>query len=351
MPNNTEDLRVIFTDIYKNKEWGVSRSGNLSGTGDIIGNLPFFLFFENFLAQQSISSMIDFGCGDWSLMKYINFPINMKYTGVDLVDSVVKKNNDEFRQDNITFHNFTDIYTNQINNENNSEKLLLIKNVFENWDIQDVQSFLDKMIGKFKYSIIACFYNPKGYNLEVPAGWFHTLNMLDFKYPTNKKIEFLFAHELYDNTYNAYYLCSNSEASDIKLDGIILPIKNMSNVILCPNLLDSMIFENTKYANYAVELNDIRKKYGIQKFMWANNNEIFIDKNQMPLAIMIGGFEYASTIHFENFFCNPIINKIKDGLFKVEFTGADNAIYLYSFHEDIEKLFPYLLKSGLMQVN
>lgn len=353
-----KNFKEIFTNIYNDKEWGISRDDNTSGTGDIINNLPFFLFIEKFLNLLNIKSILDFGCGDWSLMKYVLLPKNVKYIGLDVVESVIKSNNTKYKKEkNIKFYNIGNNYLEIKKNKKYNAELLLVKNVFENWELEDIQNFLNSILQNFKYALFSCFYNPSGYNANTPVGWFHTLNMLDFKYPESSKIDFLFASEIYDGTYNAYYLCyqgdKNAGNIDINISDLLFPLKNLQSTKIITDIveLDKMILQDSKYAAYPKILNQFRERYNIRKFIWGNNNEIFIYKNQVPLSIMIGSFEYARVIYCKGFNYEPLIKNIERGLFEMKFKGSENIIYLYSFNDDIEKLMPYLLRSQLFNLN
>ncbi|MEI6187024.1 MAG: hypothetical protein WCP46_00785 [Alphaproteobacteria bacterium] len=351
-------FKEVFTNIYNDKEWGVSRDHNTSGTGDIINNLPFFLFIEKLLNIKKIKAVLDFGCGDWSLMKYVSFPEDTIYIGLDIVQSVIENNNQKYKKEKkVTFYNIGNDYSEIQSNDKYHAELLLVKNVFENWPLENVQDFLNNVLHKFKYTLFSCFYNPRGYNANTPVGWFHTLNMFDFDYPKKNNIRFLFASEIYDGTYNAYYLYDNSSKDNLNIENnmhdLLLPLQKLksANVLTDFTKLDEIIFQNKKYATYPQILNQFRKKYNIQKFIWGNNNEVIIHKDHNPLSIMIGGFEYAKVIFFRGFNCQPSIKKIENGLYEMRFENSDNRVYLYSFNDDIEKLMPYLLKSQLFTLS
>lgn len=349
---NNNDFKKVFTTIYDDKEWGVSRNSNTSGTGDILSNLAFFQFFELFLTKTGIESLLDFGCGDWSLLKHINFPSNLKYTGIDVVDSVIKSNNNRFSiNKNIKFYTVSNNYVELLQNKKFKSEVLLVKNIFENWSLDNISTFIKQVLPNFKYVLFAAFYNPKGQNVDVPLGWFHTLNMIDFEYPQGSEIKFLFASEVFDGTFNAYYLWGQKLDNNIieDMNYIIKDLKSLKSISIVDNLqsLDNHIKQNLKFSDYPNKINNLRKKYSIDKFIWGSNNQISIEKDKEPMRVIIAGFEYAQLISIKGF--NKLFEVIyrEEGLYEISFNNADNKLFLYSFNEDIEKLMPYLLNSDL----
>lgn len=87
-----------FADIYDNNEWAYG-----SGVGSLpLNNVEYIRFLIAFMARNEIRSVVDFGCGDWQFSRFI--PWNgVKYTGYDVVESVIKRNNSMFARDNISF--------------------------------------------------------------------------------------------------------------------------------------------------------------------------------------------------------------------------------------------------------
>ena len=86
-------MKNEFTNIYEKELWG---KGKGSGDGSRLKfNVPYITFLENFLIDNNIKSVIDFGCGDWQFSKYVNWG-NIDYLGLDVVDSVIENNKKQF---------------------------------------------------------------------------------------------------------------------------------------------------------------------------------------------------------------------------------------------------------------
>lgn len=356
MDNINNNFKEVFTTIYRDKEWGVSQNYNTSGTGDLISNLPFLLFLEMFLEKTKINSLLDFGCGDWSILKHVKLPSNLNYIGVDVVDLVVQSNNQKFGiNENIKFYTIDNDYSQLLDNNKFAAEVLLVKNIFENQPLDHIASFIKHIVSKFKYVIFATFYNPRGQNLDVPIGWYHTLNILDFEFPEGNKAKFLFASEVFDSTFNAYYICGKNLDDDnnliINLNAIVTTLKELKSRLVIDSLeyLDEHINQNPELTYYTHTINNIRKKYSIDKFIWGNNNKIFFEKAKESMKLIIASFEYAEFISVKGFGKSFKIEFKGEGLYEISFNNSMDKLFLYSFNRDIEKLMPYLLKSHLFR--
>ena len=60
--------------------------------------------YRNFITENNISSILDFGCGDFIYMNEVirDLP-NVKYTGMDIVESIINSNNEKYSNENIKF--------------------------------------------------------------------------------------------------------------------------------------------------------------------------------------------------------------------------------------------------------
>jgi len=100
------DAKSRFTKIYQINMWGaedgitetVSGPGStLAHTESIRETLP--RIFEKF----KINSVIDAGCGDFNWMQQVVRDAKIHYTGADIVDELIERNNDLYAADNIQF--------------------------------------------------------------------------------------------------------------------------------------------------------------------------------------------------------------------------------------------------------
>ena len=62
------DSKEVFSNIYQNNAWGGG-----SGSGSRVDNCyPLIGWMQVFLRRQKIETFIDYGCGDWQWMQYVN---------------------------------------------------------------------------------------------------------------------------------------------------------------------------------------------------------------------------------------------------------------------------------------
>lgn len=141
-----------FINIYDKNIWGKG-----SGAGSSFNyNKKYIQYLQKFFLTNNINTVLDIGCGDWQFSQYINFD-NIKYTGIDIVPSVIDKNN-QFISKNIDFvcgdiSDFEQLkpYTNV--------DLILLKDVLQHWSDKDVDNFLSKITkSNAKYILITSAY-------------------------------------------------------------------------------------------------------------------------------------------------------------------------------------------------
>jgi SAM-dependent methyltransferase len=94
-------MKDIFSHIYKHNLWEGTES--VSGPGSsvneaqkLIDTLPFL--FE----QYKIKSILDAPCGDFNWMQHVP-KHNISYTGIDIVDELIKINNGKYSNEQIRF--------------------------------------------------------------------------------------------------------------------------------------------------------------------------------------------------------------------------------------------------------
>ena len=125
-------MKNEFTNIYEKELWG---RGKGSGAGSRPKfNAPYISFLENFLRDNNIKSVIDFGCGDWQFSQYIDWG-NVNYLGLDVVDSVIENNKKQFPE--YSFISDTTVFPYLKDRE-----LILIKDVIMHWPNEEIISFL-----------------------------------------------------------------------------------------------------------------------------------------------------------------------------------------------------------------
>jgi glycosyltransferase involved in cell wall biosynthesis len=92
--NRHEQLERKFSDIYRNNSFGgrLSRSGEGS---DLVQTEVIRRELPKIIRELSIRIFLDAPCGDWFWMKEVALGVE-RYVGVDIVESLIKKNSEQF---------------------------------------------------------------------------------------------------------------------------------------------------------------------------------------------------------------------------------------------------------------
>ena len=135
-------MKEKFTHIYEKNIWGSSGTGsNFS-----INNKWFLNELRTLIDKYNIKSIADLGCGDWEIMKHFKFNKDEKYTGIDVVDFLIKNHNKKYKKSNIKF------IQGDISQEVPSGyDLVILKDVIQHWDDEHVLEQLPKILKKNKY--------------------------------------------------------------------------------------------------------------------------------------------------------------------------------------------------------
>ena len=151
----------IFDTIYKYNLWG-----NGSGSGSIPwNNNTYIKYLQKVLDNNKIQNLVEIGCGDYRLWKDIKY--NGKYTGLDIVDTVIQNNIVKYGKDNIKFLNW-DISNGKV--KINNIDLIIVKDVFIHLPNERISKIINNIIEmQPKYILITedTHYFNLDYNIYV----------------------------------------------------------------------------------------------------------------------------------------------------------------------------------------
>jgi 2-polyprenyl-3-methyl-5-hydroxy-6-metoxy-1,4-benzoquinol methylase len=143
MLNQTEHINH-FSKIYETNEWGGSGSGSFPDN-----TVTYREFIKTFLEKKKITTVIDYGCGDWQFSKLIDWS-NVSYIGLDCVKSLIDYHNSTYKTDNICF-----VHASQTSDTfKYTGDLLILKDVLQHWLNDEIIYFLDNIVNNFKYVLI-----------------------------------------------------------------------------------------------------------------------------------------------------------------------------------------------------
>lgn len=166
-PGEAQD---VFSRIYQDGAWGRNSQGEgISGVGSIYKHArPYLRMLQKFLNTRQIRSVVDVGCGDWEISKYIRWE-GIQYHGYDVVPSVINK--DILKYGSPTVH-FT--CADGINADLPRADLLICKDVLQHLPNSYIQTLISKL-SRFKYCLItndisAPSVTTPRLNIDIPMG-------------------------------------------------------------------------------------------------------------------------------------------------------------------------------------
>jgi hypothetical protein len=173
----------IFTDVYQNNLWKAqqSRSGpgsDLAHTKTVRKELPALV------AELGVSSILDIPCGDFNWMQRVNFG-SCKYIGADIVEEVVRKNNEQYARNGREF-----IKLNIVNNELPTVDLILCRDLFVHLPYAEIVKALNNVRKSRSKYLLTTSHLLTRRNHDIIAGQWRPLNLLirPFSFPTPVRI-------------------------------------------------------------------------------------------------------------------------------------------------------------------
>jgi hypothetical protein len=186
---------MIFSNIYKNKDWADNNTRHLefnSGDGSSLeNNQEYIKLLKEFIPIKGIQSVVDMGCGDWRCGKAIYEDLSVHYTGYDIYDKMIESHLDKYANPLWTFKtlNCASGFDQAV-----AADLLIMKDVLQHWTDSEIVAALDYFMTskKYKYILITnCSYVTHR-NIEQ-AGGFRTLP-IDYpiltKYPLKELLKY-----------------------------------------------------------------------------------------------------------------------------------------------------------------
>jgi SAM-dependent methyltransferase len=119
--------------------------------------------------------VVDAGCGDWEFSRAIDWS-GIDYKGYDIVEAVVKSDQERFGKPNIQF-----FVGDVVEGDLPAADLLISKHVLQHLPTADVQRFLEQA-SKFKHVLFTNGVNPTSLtannNVDIRAGEYRELDLL-----------------------------------------------------------------------------------------------------------------------------------------------------------------------------
>ncbi len=168
------DAEKVFSQIYQQGAWGKDHLGQgTSGPGSTLKEgRPFIKYVQDFLRSFDVRSIVDLGCGDWALAREIDWS-HRNYLGIDVVPSVIAKNQALYASDNIKF-----LHLDGSVEALPSADLLICKDVLQHLPLSKIFQILFQ-IQKFKYVIFVNGFSQGdlAVNGDIPIGSYRPLDL------------------------------------------------------------------------------------------------------------------------------------------------------------------------------
>jgi hypothetical protein len=159
-----------FELIYAENSWESNESS--SGIGSEIKNTKEVLrALKQIISEFKIKSIIDVPCGDFNWMSSIDMS-NIDYTGYDIVNSLIKKNNRKFKKANINFYH-SDITSSELPKGD----LMFMRDCLVHFSYEDIKKSIFRIKqSKSKYLMSTSFVDVKK-NIDIYSADWRPINL------------------------------------------------------------------------------------------------------------------------------------------------------------------------------
>lgn len=161
------DVASAFEAVYNEDRWS-----NGSGPGSLPSStIEYRSFLERFIQENEVRTVTDLGCGDWQFSRYINWS-SVRYTGLDVVQSLIDENNRRYAADNISFQlsrNFDSLP---------GGDLLIAKEMLQHLPNKLIAAYLEVISQRYKFALLTNSIAPgSGVNSDIEAGGYRPLRL------------------------------------------------------------------------------------------------------------------------------------------------------------------------------
>ena len=173
--------KLVFKAIYKSNHWNKSNKFNnnqsFSGPGSIPNSFQTNNLIKNlkkFFEDNNIKNVLDAPCGDCAWIKNL-FDLNIKYTGIDIVEDLIRSNQANFiSNSNIKFY-CKDVSL--IKNFNDYD-FVLMRDFFIHLPISQIQNILFNLKNSNCKFFALNSYENNPINKEISTGKHRKINLL-----------------------------------------------------------------------------------------------------------------------------------------------------------------------------
>lgn len=168
-----DDKKDKFTTIYKNNFWSSKKSK--SGVGSELQyteNIRSWLLLN--IPKLKIADVVDASCGDFNWMQVVLPKLDVKYIGLDIVDTLIYNNRVKYSSEKVSFH-VADICKDSLPKCD----LIIVRDTLFHLSFYDVDKFLRNLSNSnYKYLLTTSHYvEPNFENTDIVTGAFRKIDL------------------------------------------------------------------------------------------------------------------------------------------------------------------------------
>lgn len=179
LPTRRQRFEAIYGKrLWKSSESASGKGSELDRTKNLRARLP------ELIEKYRITSVVDAPCGDFNWMRHVLEKVDVTYVGLDIVEDLIKDNNEKYRTDRIEFGT-ADVCEDKIPDCD----LLIVRDCIIHLSYRDIDAFLKNIATvDFKYLLISTAVGSSDLeNRDITTGDTRVLNL--FKPPFDFKEE------------------------------------------------------------------------------------------------------------------------------------------------------------------
>jgi SAM-dependent methyltransferase len=172
------DAAEVFTKIHESHEWNIKTTESVSGEGSTLEQTKVLIAeLPSLLRKLGVKSFLDLPCGDFNWMQHVDFQ-NIKYTGGDIVEALVEKNNARFASENRQF-----LHLNLLADPLPACDLIFCRDCLVHLSFSDIHAALANIKRSAVTYLATTHFHEEPENVDIPTGGWRPLNF--FKPPFN----------------------------------------------------------------------------------------------------------------------------------------------------------------------